>query len=257
MATRKRRRGKKEDPLERLGFLTKELNLTSLTGDALPRLIEEAQEKGLSYSDFALNLLELEIRTREERKLNRNLKRSRLGTGRDLLEDYDFSCRPKLKPQVVKELFNCRWVEEKRNVICVGRPGLGKTRILRALGRAACDRGFSVLYGITAEILEDLQASLADGTFKRVFRRYQKPDVLILDEFGYEPFDPKATSFLFRLVSLRHRRASTMLAANTGFAKWKAFFPSEAQAVATVDRLVDQATILHFTGKSFRRPKEN
>ncbi|RLB70121.1 MAG: hypothetical protein DRH04_04140 [Deltaproteobacteria bacterium] len=257
MTTRKRRKGKKEDPLERLGYLAKELNLTSLSGEVFPRLIEEAREKGLSYSDFALNLLELEIRTREDRRLNRNLKRSRLGIGRDLLEDYDFSRRPKLKPQVVRELLNCRWVEEKRNVICVGRPGLGKTRILRALGRAACDMGFSVYYGITAEILEDLQASLADGTFKKVFRRYQKPDVLILDEFGYEPFAPKATSFLFRLVSLRHGSASTLLAANTGFAGWKAFFPSEAQAVATVDRLVDQATILHFTGKSFRRPRED
>jgi len=45
-----------------------------------------------------------------------------------------------------------------------------------------------------------------------------------------------------------------VITANTGFSKWKALFPSEETAVATVDRLVDRATILRFTGKSLRDP---
>jgi DNA replication protein DnaC len=89
----------------------------------------------------------------------------------------------------------------------------------------------------------------------RTFRRYEKYDILYLDEFGYAPFDADATKHLFRLVSARHRKRSILLAANTGFNNWKSFFPSEAQAVATVDRLIDQATILRFTGNSFRMPK--
>ncbi len=105
-------------------------------------------------------------------------------------------------------------------------------------------------------MLEHLHASLVDGTYKRTFRRYEKPSVLICDEFGYAPFDAEATKHLFRLISARHRRRSTLIAANTGFKSWKSFFPSEAQAVATVDRLIDRAIILRFTGKSFRRPKD-
>jgi hypothetical protein len=42
----------------------------------------------------------------------------------------------------------------------------------------------------------------------------------------------------------------------TGFAHWKNLFPTESTAVATVDRLVDRATILRFTGRSMRDPKE-
>jgi DNA replication protein DnaC len=113
-----------------------------------------------------------------------------------------------------------------------------------------------VLKVTAAEMLEDLHASLADGTLRRTFSRYEKPAVLYCDEFGYEPFDAEATKYLFRLVSARHGQSSILLAANTGFKSWKNFFPSEAQAVATVDRLIDNATILRFTGKSFRRPKE-
>ena len=77
-----------------------------------------------------------------------------------------------------------------------------------------------------------------------------------LDEFGYEPFDARATNFLFRLVSARHGRAPIVLATNTGFRSWQTIFPSEAQAIATIDRLIDNASILHFSGKSHRKPKD-
>ena len=107
---------------------------------------------------------------------------------------------------------------------------------------------------LTAEMIEDLHASQADGTFKRALRRYIKPDVILLDEFGYQPFTSEATNYLFRVVSARHLHGSIILTANTGFKRWKDLFPSEAMAVATVDRLVDNATILRFTGKSFRKP---
>jgi hypothetical protein len=116
---------------------------------------------------------------------------------------------------------------------------------------------YSTLCITAADMLEDLQASHADGTFKRALRRYAKPQVLLLDEFGHTgSFDQKATNHLYRLVAARYRQASIVLTANTGFASWKHLFPSESSAIATVDRLVDQATILRFTGKSFRDPKE-
>jgi DNA replication protein DnaC len=246
-----------DDPLVELRELAHALNLTALR-EQLPDLLAQAQNNEASYSDFALDMLRFEHTTRQSRRLTRNLKRSGLPDIVEGLDDFDFSLRPKLSARVVKELINCRWAQaqEPRNIICVGRPGLGKTRVLDALTRAACLKGHTVLKVVTAEMLEDLHASLADGTFKRTFRRYEKPAVLYCDEFGYEPFDAEATKYLFRLVSARHGRASTLLATNTGFKSWKKFFPSEAQAVATVDRLIDNATILRFTGKSFRKPKE-
>jgi len=231
------------------------LNLTALR-DELPALLARAEEKEISYTDLALAMLRFELEARKSRRLTRNLRRSGLPDVIEGLDGYDFSIRPRLEARVVKELLNGRWIAEGRNILCVGRPGLGKTRILDALTRAACLKGYTVKKVTTAEMLEDLHAALADGSYKRAFRRYEKPDVLYCDEFGYAPFDAEATKHLFRLVSARHRRRSILLAANTGFKNWKSFFPSEAQAVATVDRLIDQATILRFTGKGCRQPRE-
>lgn len=234
--------------------LATELNLTALP-QALPVLLAAAEKEGLSYTDFALRCLRTEREARRTRRMRRNLKRARLGVVEGL-EGFDFSLRPQLQARVVRELENCRWVEERRNIICVGRPGTGKTRVMKALCQAAVLRGHRVLYVNTAELLAELHASLADGSFQKVLRRYVKPDVLALEEFGYQDIGSRHVDYLFRVVSARHRSAATLVAANTGFSQWKHFFPSEAQAVATVDRLIDQATILRFTGKGCRGPRD-
>jgi DNA replication protein DnaC len=237
-----------------LARLAVDLDLTALP-ETLPELLERAERDGLSYTDFAVALLGTEWSARHERKLSRGLKRSHLGTVEGL-DGFDFAARPQLEPRVVKELLNCRFIDERRNIICVGRPGLGKTRIAKALAHAACLRGYSVLFVNTIEMLEDLHASLADGSFRRVFRRYTKPSLLVADELGYEGLDSRHANYLYRVVSTRHGQGSLVITANIGFSKWSSFFPSDSQAVPTVDRLLDRATILRFTGKSFRNPAD-
>ena len=251
---RNNRRPPAPDPVEEMIQLAIDLDLTALA-DALRDVLDRAEHESMSFTDFGLALLRTEVLARKNRRLERSLRRSHLGTVEGL-DGFNFAIRPQLEPRVVKELFNCRFVEEKRNVLCLGKPGLGKTRIARAIVHAACLAGYSTLCVVASEMLEELHASHADASFKRAMRRYVKPQLLLIDEFGYEPFDSPATGYLFRLVSARHGQGSIVLTANTGFAQWKNLFPSEAQAVATVDRLIDRATILRFTGKSSRDPKE-
>lgn len=242
-----------EEP-DHLTELLRELNLT-VAAAKLQDLLAQAQEKGCSYSQFLASLLAAESAGRFERKLARSLKRSRLGSTRSL-DEFDFSVRRKLSAAAVKELLNCRWVEEGRSILCVGRSGTGKTHVVKALGHAACLKGHSVLYTKAADLLDELHASLADHTYQKVFRRYIRVDVLIAEELGYLPLDRTKADYLFRLVSARHPHRSMVVTANTGFEDWGTFFPSKAQAIATVDRLIDRATILRFTGKSFRKPKD-
>lgn len=248
------RRSPAPNPRDELVQLALDLGLASMA-EALPTILDQAEKQGMSFTDFALALLRTESNARKERRLQRSLRRSHLGTVEGL-DGFDWSWRPQLEPRVVKELLGCRWVDEHRNVICIGKPGLGKTRVAKALTHAACIAGYSIQSVIMAEMLDDIHASLADGTYRRTFRKYTKPEVLLIDEFAYESVNAEATTHLFRVISARYQKTATVLTANVGFSKWKTLFPSEVQAVAAVDRLLHDATILRFTGKSWRGPRD-
>jgi len=90
------------NPTEELIQLAIDLDLTTLA-QSLPTLLEGAENESPSFTDFRLGVVEG-------------------------LEGFDFAARPKLDPRVVKELLGCRFVTEHRNVLCLGRAGLGKTQ---------------------------------------------------------------------------------------------------------------------------------
>jgi DNA replication protein DnaC len=249
------RKNDSRDPLEALRELLLGLNLTTVS-KLLGELLAQAETAKPSYSAFLLRVLEVEEAARWERKIQRRARWSKLGPPVSL-EGFDWTARPQLSPQVVKELLTCRFVQDHRNLILVGRPSTGKTSVAKAVGHAACARGMSVYYATLADVLEALHASRADGTYRKAFRRVSQPDLLILDDCGFDThIGREAANELFRLVCARHRQRSTLVLTNLPFKNWGEFLPSPAQAVAIADRLIDDATVLRFTGKPWRRPRD-
>jgi DNA replication protein DnaC len=243
------------DSLERLRALLVEHNLTTIA-KRLGELLAEAETARYGYSEFLRHVLEAEQEIRRERSVLRRTRWSRLGAYVSL-EKFDFSIRPQLSAQVAKELLTCRFVQERRNVVLVGRPSTGKTTVAKAIGHAACRLGFPVYYIALGEMLEQLHASRADGTYRKAFRRLEQPALLILEDCGFNTsLGHEAANELFRVVSARYRERSTLVVTNLGFAKWGEFLPSPTQAIAIAERLVDKATILRFSGKPCRGPQD-
>ena len=242
------------DPVAQVSALLEHLNLTT-AASCLATVLAQAESTQPAYSDFLRQLLEIEQGARWERKLQRRRRWSKLGPPVSL-EGFDWAARPQLPPQVVKELLTCRFVAEHRNVLLVGRPSTGKTTVARALGHAACSQAHSVYYASMAEVLATLHAARADGTYRKVFRRVTTAALLILDDAGFADLGREAANELFRVVCARYRERSTIVVSNLPFKHWGEFLPSPAQAVAIADRLVDDATILRFTGKPYRQPRE-
>ena len=243
-----------KDPLEPLRTLLAQLNLTTVAR-RLDELLAQAEKTQPSYSEFVRQILEAEESARWERKLERRRRWSKLGPP-VTLDGFDWAARPQLSPQVAKELLTCRFVDERRNVILIGRPSTGKTTVARAIGHAACALGRSVYYGSMADTLETLRAAGADGTYKKAFRRVTQPDLLVLDDAGFADLERGAANELFRVVCARYRTRSMLVVTNLPFKQWGEFLPSPAQAVAIADRLIDNATILRFTGKPYRQPRD-
>ena len=242
------------DPLEPVRALALKLNLTTIAKE-LSAILARAESASPSFSEFLRQALEIEQAARQERKIQRRLRWSRIGATIPLA-DFDFAARPQLSPQVVKELATCRFVEEKRNIILAGRSSTGKTTIAKILGRAACERGLAVYYTPMAEMLAALFAAGADGTYRKVFRRVTQSSLLILDDAGFGEFNLQNANELFKVVGERHRQRSTILVSNLPFKQWAELLPSPGLAVAIADRLLDNATVLRFSGESFRKPRD-
>lgn len=94
------RRKKAPTPIEELIELALDLDLTSLA-EILPAAIRDAEKENPSCTEFALLLLGMEHEQRLQRRLERGLKRSRLGAVEGL-DGFDFALRPKLEPRVVR-----------------------------------------------------------------------------------------------------------------------------------------------------------
>jgi len=132
--------------------------------------------------------------------------------------------------------------------------------VIQALGHKACVNGYRVLYQTSAQLLADLTASLADKTLPARLRRYAKPELLIIDEFGLDKIErsecPEAAHLLYKIIASRNQKRSTALVTNVDFEKWGEYLSDGPLAMAFLDRLVEGAIILKkLTGKSYRAEK--
>ena len=158
--------------------------------------------------------------------------------------------------RAVEQLATCDFVRRRENVVLVGQTGLGKSRILQAVGHAACILGYRVRYATSAKLLQESTAALADGSFAEMLDEYARWDLLLIDEFGFDRLEregrSQASTFYYRLLDARTGRRSTALATNIDFKAWADYLGDPPLATAFLDRLVDGAVILKLTGRSYR-----
>ncbi len=228
----------------------------ALTAEALDAALKAAENESLSHLEFLHRLLAGPAEAKLQRALERRLRAAKF---RELttLEGFDWSFNAQgVDRRSVEQLATCDFVRRHENVILVGQSGLGKSRILQAIGHAACVQGYRVRYATSAQMLQKFTAALADGTFARMLDDYARFDLLLIDEFGFDRLEreaqAQASTFYYRLLDARTGRRSTALATNIDFGAWADYLGDPPLATAFLDRLVDGAVILKLTGRSYR-----
>jgi len=212
-------------------------------------LAREALDNGVSPSQFLLSCLEHEAKSRRENKLKANLRAAKFPEPKTL-DQFNFAEIPSLPKAKVLSLFDCQFIRQKENVICVGRQGTGKTHISIALGMAAIEAGFRVKFIKAVTLAQELMAAQQDVRLNKYLKSWKKVDLVILDELGYLQLGPGAAP-MFQFIAERYETGSMVVTSNLEFSRWGEVFSDPVMTSALLDRLTHRCHILVFDGESY------
>lgn len=212
---------------------------------------QQAVGEKCTYGEFLLKIVEDEVERRGQKQLKLRLRRSGLDSHKTL-EAFDFSFNVSINRQQIFELATGAFVERAESLFLLGPAGVGKTHLAQALGHEACRRGFDVVFVRAGDMLRQIHAGRADGTYERRLATYQRPELLILDDFGLKPMRPPAAEDFYEVVEGRYGRGAMVLTTNRAFEEWPELFENPALASAALDRLAHGATQIVITGDSYR-----
>ena len=209
-------------------------------------------EPSAGFGDLLLDLMKAECATRQENQTRRRLKAAAFPYQKTL-DEFDFSqLNPAISPVFLRELATCQFIQDRQNVILIGNPGRGKTHLAIALGLKACYAGFRVLFKNAASLSTELCEAKGNYALDKLEHTLAAADLLILDELSYLSFNRYQSELLFKVISDRSEKSSTIVTTNLPFSKWTELFENTTMVAALIDRLTFRSHVLDMNGDSFR-----
>ncbi len=220
----------------------------------LDRELSESAQNALTPTELLERLLSIEANSMIERRIERRITDSKLPE-RKLLADFDFVFQTGVDKTQVMEIAKLDFVQRKQGLVIAGNSGTGKSHIAKALLLIGCTQLYRCRYTTAADMLAELMASRADQSFYKKLRSYTSPDILLIDEVGFdrlEQQDSRNASLFFKVIDGRYCKGSTLLTTNIGFSELGDYLGDPVVTTAIVDRMVHHSIILNIEGPSWR-----
>src|SRR3989442_1667350 len=228
----------------------RQLRLSGLVSSLELRL-QEAQSHQLSHAQFLELVFQDELDVRQQRLIER---RGKLASFRETktLEDFQWDFNVSIKRAQIYQLASGQFIRQRRDVLLIGPPGLGKSHLAQAIGQHAIKAGFLVLYRSIFDAVRELQAEASPAELNRALARYLKPDLLIVDDMGLKTLPAKAGEILLEIILRRYENRSTFMTSNRPIEEWGKLLNDASTATAILDRFLHHAEIIEMTGRSYR-----
>jgi DNA replication protein DnaC len=223
----------------------------SAVAERLDAILSEAARTEPTYLDFLDRLLAEEVEVKQRKRVAMGIMIAQFPSVKTF-DDFDFKFQPSVDQKLVRELATGRFVANAENALLFGPPGVGKTHLAIALGRAVVESGHSVLFVSATALLAALTLAQREGKLAEQIHFYAKPKLLIVDELGYLPLEQATANHFFQLVNRRYERGSMLITTNQTVTQWGHVFGDDTIAAAVLDRLLHHSHTLLIQGESYR-----
>lgn len=229
---------------------------TSASQLRLPTIAREAvayfQKTGHAEAlEALLEILDMELASRKGRRIDRLRTASRLPEGKTF-STLDKKLFPRHLNSQLAELSTGVFTQQATNILAFGRPGVGKTHAVSAVGHALIDAGIPVYFSATFKLVQELLVAKREYALPKALRKLDLFEVLILDDIGYVQQNQEEMEVLFTLLAERYERRSTVITSNLVFSDWEQIFKNPLTTAAAIDRVVHHSVILEFNVPSYR-----
>jgi DNA replication protein DnaC len=213
--------------------------------------VKEAADTGMPHDEFLDELLFRELEHRRENRLKKRIVGAKFPYKKYLV-DFDNSAFEKKTAALIKTFSSLDFIRNKENIILIGNPGVGKSHLAIALGIEACMKDMRVLFASVPNLVIELREAMSLNQISSYRKKFERYDLVILDELGYVSFDKDGNEILFNLLSARNDVGSIIVTTNLVFERWEEVFKDPILTGALVDRLAHKAYVVDMSGESYR-----
>src|SRR5476649_170921 len=214
--------------------------------------LHQAQAEPMAPIDLISCLVSDELTRRSDRLLERRRKEAQFRDPQTTLDNFDFGFNPKMNRSLVFDLATCAFVGKREDALFLGPGGTGKSHLAQAIGQAAIQQGYRVLYREAHVLLDELAEAVVDGTRKEYMETLSTVPLLIIDDFGMRKLPLTAAEDLLEIVMRRYERASTLLTSNRPVEDWGKLLGDAAAVTAMLDRILHHGHVLKCGPRSWR-----
>ena len=212
----------------------------------------QAQAQSMTPIDLVSCLISDELSRRTNRLLERRQKQAQFRDPQKTLENFDFNFNKKLNRSLVFDLATAGFIAKHEDGLFLGPPGTGKSHLAQAIGLAAIQQGYRVLYRETHTLLDEIAEATIDGSRKQHMELLATVPLLIIDDLGMRKLPSTAAEDLLEIVMRRYERASTLMTSNRPVEDWGKLLGDSAAVTAMLDRLLHHGHVLKCGPRSWR-----
>jgi DNA replication protein DnaC len=232
--------------------------LKSLHLDRIATILDEelatAEKKHSTYSEVLARLLRAQWQHRQESALAWRIRQARLPEQWSL-ESFPFKRQPGVNQRQIRSFAELDFIPKVENIVFIGPTGVGKTGLASGLLLKALQNGHRGLFLRAQDLFDEMYASLADRSSRKLIDRLARVDLLVVDEMGYLNLKPEQTNIFFKLMEERYRRKPTIITTNLDYGEWHNFLGNKALVEALLSRLRQQCHTVKIDGPSLRDPQ--